>query len=112
MQIEDPGRVDHNLDAALGALVFTLENNNPVARIDELLWFDPVLIPHFVIFGLEGLTDLAEATQDLAFLQAPDRPMHFNVRIEQVRHAAPIPPLQELRQSPHDLHVPCDIAYS
>jgi hypothetical protein len=63
------------LDAALGALVFALENNHPVARIDELLWLDPVLIPYLVVFGLEGLTDLAEATQDFAFLQAPDSPM-------------------------------------
>jgi hypothetical protein len=61
--------------AALGALVFALENNHPVARIDELLWLDPVLIPYLVVFGLEGLTDLAEATQDFAFLQAPDSPM-------------------------------------
>jgi hypothetical protein len=74
-QIEDPRRVDHSLDAALGALVFALENNHPVARIDELLWLDPVLIPYLVVFGLEGLTDLAEATQDFAFLQAPDSPM-------------------------------------
>ena len=61
-QIEDGRRIDHKLGPALAALVFALENNDPVACIDELLWLDPVLIPYLLVFRLEGMPDLAGAT--------------------------------------------------
>src|SRR4051812_8334335 len=83
-QIEDGRGVDHKLDPALAALVFALEDNYLVASVDELLWLEPVLIPYLVVFRIEGLTDLAEAAQDFAFLQAPDGPMELGVRIDQI----------------------------
>src|SRR4051812_19110444 len=86
-------------------MVFALEHNHPVAGSDELLWLDPMLIPHLGLFRLEGLPDLAEASEDLAFLDAPDGPMKLDVGIEQVGPRVPIPALEELTRPPHDLHV-------
>ena len=105
MQIDDGRRLYHQLDPVLAALVFTLKNHNPVASIDQLLWLDPVLSPNLVVLRIEGLGDLAEATQDFALLQAPDGPMELGVRIDQIRHSAPIPALQEFICPPHYLHV-------
>ena len=106
--IEDGRGVDHNLDpAALATLELAVEDNHPVAGIDELSRLDPVLIPYVAVFPIEGLTDLAEATQDFAFLEAPDAPMELDVRIDQIRirDPGPIPAPQEVKCTLHDLHV-------
>src|SRR3954454_8558325 len=91
--VDDARSVDHQLGPAFAPLVFALENNDPVACIDELLWLDPVLIPYLVVFRLEGMPDLTGATQDLAFLDAHDRPMKLDARIEQTSQGVPIPAL-------------------
>ena len=74
-QIDDGRGVDHDLDAAaLTALVLAVEDDHPVAGIDELSRLDPVLIPYVLVLQIEGLTDLGGATQDFAFLEAPTLP--------------------------------------
>src|SRR4051812_30056011 len=70
-QIEDGRRVDHKLDPASAALVFPLEDNYPVASIDELLWLDPVLIPYLVVLDLEPLSDPIRATDNQVFSRPP-----------------------------------------
>ena len=68
-----------------------MEDNHPVTGIYELLRLDPVLIPYVLVLNIEGLTDLAGATQDLALLDAPDAPMQLDVRIDQIRSCDPVP---------------------
>src|SRR4051794_34258927 len=101
MQIEDGRRVDNELDpAALAALVFALEDDHPVTGIDDLLRLPPVFIPYFVVFGLDDLLDLAEASRhQLAFPEAPDRPVELDVGIDQLGHPVPVPAFQEFLES-------------
>src|SRR5207253_641575 len=102
---EDGRRVHHELHpAALAALVFALEDNHLISSVDELLWLQPVLIPYLVVFVLPDLPDLAEATRDIAFLDAPDRPVLLDVRIQKVGDAVPITAFEKLVCLPHYLH--------
>ncbi len=112
MQIEDGRRIDLKLDPALAALVFALENNYPVASIDELLGLDPVVIPYLVEFRIEGLKDLAKPTQDFAFLKPPTVP--WSSTFGSTRSVIP---RQSLRSRSSDSRrtistFSCDIAYS
>src|SRR6185312_1845501 len=89
-QIDDDRRVDRKLyPAPLAALVFAEEDDHTVTSIDELLWLDLMLVP-CLLDALVVLPDLAEATQDTAFIHSPGSPMLHNVRINQVRHPVPI----------------------
>jgi len=69
-QIEDGRRVDHKLDPALAALEFAVENNHPVAGVDEPHRLDAVLIPNLVVLSLEALSDLVRASADRTALSA------------------------------------------
>ncbi len=68
-----------------------MEEDDAIAGIDEFLGFDPVLGP-----GLLDLLvvppDLVDAAQDAASLDAADRRMLLNVRIDECRGSLPIPP--------------------
>src|SRR5262249_57501708 len=85
-------------------LVFALEEDHPVARVDELVDLDPMLVPDLLV-ALEVPPDLDDAAPHPAFLDAADGPVQLHAGVGQLRHSVPIRPLPAFYEPARDLHV-------
>jgi hypothetical protein len=111
--MEDGRRVNAEFyPAGLTALVFPLEDNDLVPSVDELLWLEPVLIPYLVVLDLEPPPDPIQATRNQVFFEATDRPVQFQIRIDQLRQPVPVPSIERLVERFTISTFSCDIAHA
>src|SRR5262249_16907398 len=104
-QIDEDGEIGLDAYAArLASHGLVLEDQHAVAGIDQSLDLDVVLLPGLLV-RLVVLPDLVDAAPDAALLDAADRRVQFDVRIDESIHSVPVRAYPALGESPHDLDV-------
>ena len=116
---EDNRSVGLDFDAtAPAAPVLVHEHDDKIVDVKEPLRVELTLFPSFEVLSLKRVEHLRKTASDPALPKATDRPVHFNVRIEQFCRSLPVPShggsgrrrparraVDHFEGIPHDLYV-------